>query len=104
SLKSVLAEERARLPQVDWSKIKRLMRRDAASLKEVERQSLAEVLKQSKALETLYHMRQELAKVWERSSMKPEQLVSHLQAWCAKAEASGVQRLQDFSLRLRSYA
>jgi stearoyl-CoA desaturase (delta-9 desaturase) len=36
--------------------------------------------------------------------MKPEQLVSHLQAWCAKAEASGVQRLQDFSLRLRSYA
>jgi stearoyl-CoA desaturase (delta-9 desaturase) len=104
SLRSTLAEERARLPQVDWSKIKRLMRRDAASLKEVERQSLAEVLKQSKALETLYHMRQELAKVWERSSMKPEQLVSHLQAWCAKAEASGVQRLQDFSLRLRSYA
>ena len=104
SLKAALAEERAHLPHVDWAKVKRWMRADAATLKETERQSLANVLKSSKALEALYQMRQDLGKLWERSTLSKEQLVAHLQSWCAKADASGVKPLQDFSLRLRSYA
>ena len=32
------------------------------------------------------------------------QLVAQLQDWCQRAEASGIKTLQEFSLRLRSYA
>ena len=40
----------------------------------------------------------------QASSLSTDQLVEQLQAWCAKAEASGIEQLQEFSLRLRSYA
>jgi stearoyl-CoA desaturase (delta-9 desaturase) len=49
-------------------------------------------------------MRVELAAWWERSNFSREQLLQHLQDWCARAEASGIRALQEFSLRLRSYA
>jgi len=65
---------------------------------------LAEVLAKSKALETAYRMRRELAALWERSSASREQLVSQLQDWCHRAEASGIAPLRDFSIRLRRYA
>jgi len=49
-------------------------------------------------------MRNELAALWDRSSASKEQLLRQLQDWCARAEASGVPTLVDFSHRLRSYA
>jgi len=33
-----------------------------------------------------------------------DQLLQQLQDWCARAEASGIKSLQEFSHRLRSYA
>ena len=65
---------------------------------------LAEALKNSRPLTTVVAMRQELAAIWERSSASKEQLLRQLQDWCHRAESSGVPRLADFSLRLRSYA
>jgi stearoyl-CoA desaturase (delta-9 desaturase) len=49
-------------------------------------------------------MRQELAALWERSTVSSEQLLKELQDWCSRAEASGIRALEEFSLRLRSYA
>jgi stearoyl-CoA desaturase (delta-9 desaturase) len=49
-------------------------------------------------------MRRELAVIWGRSNLTREQLLAQLQAWCHRAEASGIQALQEFSLRLRRYA
>jgi len=49
-------------------------------------------------------MREELSALWERSTTSSEQLLKDLQDWCARAEASGIRALEDFSLRLRSYA
>ncbi len=49
-------------------------------------------------------MRGELAALWGRSSAPQEQIVRQLQAWCERAEASGVAALAAFSRRLRSYA
>ncbi len=73
-------------------------------LSEAERARLAEALKGSKALATALAMREELAALWARSSASREQLVSQLQDWCHRAEASGLVPLVDFSRRLRSYA
>jgi stearoyl-CoA desaturase (Delta-9 desaturase) len=65
---------------------------------------LAEALGNCRALGTVIAMRDELTALWERSSASKEQLLRHLQAWCIRAEASGVAALADFSQRLRSYA
>jgi len=49
-------------------------------------------------------MRVELAALWERSTESSEQLLARLQDWCARAEASGIAPLAQFSLKLRRYA
>ena len=49
-------------------------------------------------------MRDALVALWGRSSAPQEQIVAQLQAWCERADASGIAALQAFSRRLRSYA
>ena len=65
---------------------------------------LAAVTAASESLKTLVEMRTELNAIWERSNASREQLVTQLQQWCARAEASGVRALEEIALRLRSYA
>jgi stearoyl-CoA desaturase (delta-9 desaturase) len=54
------------------------------------------------ALAKLVAMREELRQLWTRTNVSAEQLVADLQAWCRKAEDSGIAALQEFSLKLRS--
>src|SRR5450830_1418245 len=83
---------------------RKLMKRDPAKLEASHKQQLIELFEHSKALETMHHMRVELGAIWERSHFTRDQLLHQLQDWCARAEASGIKSLQEFSLRLRSYA
>jgi stearoyl-CoA desaturase (delta-9 desaturase) len=53
-------------------------------------------------LEKLVAMREELRLLWTRTNVSAPQLVAELQAWCRKAEESGIAMLQEFSLRLRA--
>jgi stearoyl-CoA desaturase (Delta-9 desaturase) len=53
-------------------------------------------------LDQLLTMREELRQVWTRSNASAEQLVQDLQAWCHRAEISGIAALQDFSRKLRA--
>nr|WP_275669212.1 fatty acid desaturase [Pseudomethylobacillus aquaticus] len=76
---------------------------DAARLPVHDRQALAATLRHSAQLETLYRLKQELAAIWARSSASQEQLLKALEDWCHQAEASGIEALQEFSRRLRSY-
>ncbi|MGB4345024.1 MAG: fatty acid desaturase [Burkholderiaceae bacterium] len=83
---------------------KKLLQREPASLQSNQQQQLSELFKHSKALKTMHEMRGELAAIWERSHSTSDQLLHQLRDWCARAEASGIRSLQEFSLRLRSYA
>jgi stearoyl-CoA desaturase (delta-9 desaturase) len=83
---------------------RKLLQREPAKLESSQKQQLVELFQHSKALETMHHMRVELAAIWERSHSTRDQLLHQLQDWCARAEASGIKSLQEFSLRLRSYA
>ena len=83
---------------------RKLMQREPAKLEQSQKQQLVELFQHSKALETMHQMRVELGAIWERSHSTRDQLLHQLQDWCARAEASGIKSLQDFSLRLRSYA
>jgi stearoyl-CoA desaturase (delta-9 desaturase) len=83
---------------------RKLMQQEPAKLAAPQQQQLVELFQHSKALETMHNMRVELGVIWERSHFTREELVHKLQDWCERAEASGIKSLQDFSLRLRSYA
>ena len=58
----------------------------------------------SPVLGKLVAMREELRLLWTRTNVSAEQLVADLQAWCKKAEESGIAALQEFSLKLRAGA
>ncbi|MGV3741625.1 MAG: DesA family fatty acid desaturase [Burkholderiaceae bacterium] len=83
---------------------KKLLHREPTQLAALQKQQLSELLAHSKALQTMHDMRVELAAIWERSHFSRDQLLHLLQDWCARAEASGIRALQEFSFRLRSYA
>lgn len=93
----------AKLPTVNVQKWRKNVSVDAASLEANEKAELEAILQHSTVLETVHTMRQELAALWARSSLSSEQLVKQLQDWCARAEASGIEALSEFSLRLRRY-
>lgn len=108
SLRQTCAAEiramRARAVSIDLGAISRLLHRDASTLHSSEQDAVHEALRHSKVLETVYQMRQELTALWQRSNASKEQLVRHLEDWCARAEQSGIEALEKFSRRLRCYA
>jgi len=110
SLKHTCSEEIERLKKSHAGKFDaRAMRRWVLSgeerhLCEVQKAQLAEVIGDSKALVTVVSMREELAAIWARSTATHEQLLKQLHDWIERAEQSGIQQLQDFSMRLRRYA
>jgi len=64
--------------------------------------SLQQALCESPRLAKLVAMREELRALWTRTNVSADQLVSDLQAWCRKAEGSGIAALQEFSMKLRA--
>jgi len=95
-------EDATELPSA--SRVKRWLLADPATLSEADRTKLGEALAKSKALATVYAMRQDLGGLWERSTESSEQLLVRLQDWCHRAEASGIAPLAQFSLKLKRYA
>ena len=84
--------------------LRKWLHSDARDLPTQNRDKVDVVLASSPTLKTATSMRQELARLWERSTLNTEQLVSQLKDWCERAEKSEVPQLVDFSRRLRSYA
>jgi stearoyl-CoA desaturase (Delta-9 desaturase) len=106
SARLIAADEFARL-KLDAGEsrlFKRVFGHEAETLPATEQQAVAAVLAQSERLTTLVAMRAELEELWARSTATHDQLVRQLQDWVARAEASGIHQLEEFSLRLRSYA
>ena len=83
---------------------KRWLRLDHSALPEAEREQREAAMRLSSTLATVYRMRDELAQLWQRSTASKEQLVKQLEDWCHRAEARGIEALQQFSRQLRSYA
>jgi stearoyl-CoA desaturase (delta-9 desaturase) len=84
--------------------MRKWLHRDRVVIPAQHHQSLDQVVETIPALKTSLTMRQELARIWERSTLNTEQLVQQLKEWCERAEKSGVAPLVEFSHRLRSYA
>jgi stearoyl-CoA desaturase (delta-9 desaturase) len=68
------------------------------------RARLAELLESSTPLRTVHEFRERLRGLWEGANVTNEGLIAQLKEWCAQAEASGINSLQEFARRLRCYA
>lgn len=77
--------------------------KDEAKLTANEKARLEELILTSNSVRLMVEMRRDLSSLWERSHVTKEQLTAQLQAWCHRAETSGMVGLQEFSLRLRRY-
>ena len=53
-------------------------------------------------LDKMVTMREELREMWLSRSSTSEQLATELQAWCRRAENSGIAALHEFSVKLRT--
>jgi stearoyl-CoA desaturase (delta-9 desaturase) len=81
---------------------RRWLHRDADKIPEHLKAQVESACDHSPALTKLVAMREELRSLWTRTNVSAEQLVADLQAWCKKAEESGIAALQEFALKLRS--
>jgi stearoyl-CoA desaturase (Delta-9 desaturase) len=110
SLRKAMKEEAAKIRESHPVQSARLatMRRwvatDASLWTQERRAGFAEAIAANENLSKLVEMRVQLAQVWERSHASRDQLVVQLQEWVAAAEASGLQSLQELSVRVRRYA
>ncbi len=80
----------------------RWLHRDADKIPSHVKAQVANACAQSPSLEKLVLMREELRQLWTRTNVSAEQLVMDLQAWCKKAEESGIAALQEFALKLKA--
>ncbi|MBL8464924.1 MAG: fatty acid desaturase [Thauera sp.] len=110
SLRAVFVDEARRLREAHGLELSaRRLRRwvlggESQGLDDTQLRQLEQAVDQSPALRTVVAMRDELAALWSRSNASRDQLLQQLQDWVARAERSGIRQLQEFSLRLRSYA
>lgn len=87
-----------------FKQAKALLIREETRLDDRDRDHLYSVLDLSQTLRTVYEFRLNLQNIWNRTTANHEKLLASLQEWCAQAEASGIQVLQEFARSLRSYS
>ncbi|MEW8024683.1 MAG: fatty acid desaturase [Candidatus Thiodiazotropha sp.] len=81
----------------------RLVRRDSMLLSDSDLLQLKEILDTNAALDKVYQFKLKLQAIWEQQASSHEKRLEALSLWCAQAEASGVEALQEFVSILRSY-
>lgn len=82
--------------------VRRWLHRDSDRVPEAARPRLAQARADHPVLDKMLTMREELRQMWLNTHVSREQLASDLQAWCKRAEESGIGRLQQFSMQLRA--
>ena len=96
-------EIRANRMQTALGKARRVLMRRPQLLDDAALARRSRLLADNAALRTVHEYREQLQSLWEQANVSNEALVRHLRDWCARAEASGIRALQDFSAQLRGY-
>ncbi|MBN9409504.1 MAG: fatty acid desaturase [Burkholderiales bacterium] len=81
---------------------KRWLHRDEDKVPAAARPHLARARAEHPVLDKMHAMREELRQMWQSTTRSREQLAADLQAWCHRAEESGIAALRDFSMKLRA--
>ncbi len=81
---------------------KRWLHRDDDKVPANARPQLEQARAAHPVLDKMVTMREELRQLWLNTSHSREHLAQELQAWCQRAESSGIAALKEFSLKLRA--
>jgi len=82
----------------------KLLIRHPSLLADEARRALRDLLDRYEVLRRVVEFRDGLQHLWNDASANQARAVAQLREWCAKAEASGIRSLRDFSLGLPAYA
>lgn len=77
--------------------------RDSSIMKASQKLRLASVLENFQSLRVVYQFRLKLQEIWGRSTASQKELLEALQEWCKQAEATGIETLLRFAMRLKTY-
>ena len=80
----------------------RWLHRDDDKVPAAAKPQVAQARAEHPVLDKMVTMREELRQMWLSRSASREQLATDLQAWCRRAEESGIAALQEFSMKLRA--
>jgi stearoyl-CoA desaturase (delta-9 desaturase) len=105
-LRLAMKQELARMSTLPADSVlavaKRWMHRDAEKVPAALVAQLAAARSALPDVDTMVKMREELRQIWLNTHHNRAQLAQDLQAWCKRAEASGIAALQEFSMHLRA--
>jgi stearoyl-CoA desaturase (Delta-9 desaturase) len=85
-------------------RLRKALRSDGKWLDSLSREKLSAFVKEHPNLDRLMDYRQALLAIFELKSAEVDAKMKALKAWCAEAEASGIDALAVFSQRLKAYA
>ena len=80
----------------------RWLHRDDDKVPTAAKPQLAQARAEHPVLDKMVTMREELRLMWLTTTTSREQLTADLQAWCHRAEESGIAALHEFSMKLRA--
>jgi len=101
----VLRTERARTASRDMlRRARKLLVRQPKLLDPQAHERLGDILSRNQALATVHRFRERLSELWSGTHLSNERLLEKLHQWCAEAEASGIEALEEFAARLRTYS
>lgn len=72
-------------------------------LDEAGRLRVSAALAVSESLQTVYELQGQLQAIWQKAGANQEAMLDALQEWCKRAEATGIESLEEFAARLRGY-
>lgn len=82
---------------------KRWLSRHPRLLDQNSQDRLVELMEKHPSLKTVVEFRNELRELWGGAHTSNERLLADLKGWCARAEESGIQALEEFAAYLKSF-
>lgn len=70
---------------------------------EIKKHHLEQFLEKNRVLNIVYHFGEQLKSIWNQTTATQKELLDALHEWCRRAEASGIQKLQEFVNYLKGY-
>lgn len=91
------------LPYTEKKRIQTALVREDSLVDDVGRQSLTAFLEKHNLVKTAYHYRKQLHDIWDRRAATQQELLDSFHDWCLRAEATGIDTLQQFVRYLKGY-
>jgi stearoyl-CoA desaturase (delta-9 desaturase) len=86
------------------ARTRRFLSRHPSMLDTRSRERLEELMRKHAHFKTVLEFRNELKALWGGAHRSNEHLLADFKEWCSRAEASGIHKLQEFAVYLRTFA